>query len=338
MSSTKVAKVAKTSSSTKSKSSSSTTPQTVSDFTVLPLTLPTVSGLPEQYSSAKHYLYIKPHTPTHTTASAERSLFLANVPIDASESNIRSLFAEKLSGSRVESVDFDSSVPSQPQQKRWKDVGNKAAGDNRGKKRKRNDEDIVAEGVVEDAASKLPSIWGEALREGGGTAVVVFVDERSCKGAWKEIQKCVKEGSSVEWKGGEAGMLGLARYTTHHSLAYPSKESLQTSINAYLVQFNRAELARNRLRSKQRSVPDEDGFITVVRGGRTGPARLEEAEKKKVELEERKKKNGVRDDFYRFQTREKRKEAEGELRRKFEVDRRRVEEMRARRGVTRPQA
>jgi ribosomal RNA-processing protein 7 len=54
-------------------------------------------------------------------------------------------------------------------------------------------------------------------------------------------------------------------------------------------------------------------------------------------LEERAKKNGVKDDFYRFQTREKRKEAEGELRRRFEADRKRVEEMRMRRGKIRVQ-
>ena len=127
-------------------------------------------------------------------------------------------------------------------------------------------------------------------------------------------------------------------YEMHNALRYPPKTALQSSINAYLAQFNRAELARNRLRSKKRSVPDEDGFITVVRGGRTGPARLEEAEKKKAELEERRKKNGVKDDFYRFQTREKRKEAEAELRRKFEADRRRVAQMRERKGKAKPEA
>ena len=85
-------------------------------------------------------------------------------------------------------------------------------------------------------------------------------------------------------------------------------------------------------------MPDEDGFITVTRGGRTGPARLEQAELKQKELEERRQKNGAKADFYRFQTREKRKEAEGELRRKFEADRKRVEEMRARKGKVRPEA
>jgi ribosomal RNA-processing protein 7 len=104
-----------------------------------------------------------------------------------------------------------------------------------------------------------------------------------------------------------------------------------------LSQFNRAESARNRVRKYQRSIPDEDGFVTVTRGGRAGPARLEEAEKKKAELEERRKSKGIKDDFYRFQTREKKKEAEGELRRKFELDKKRIEEMRARRGKIRPE-
>lgn len=96
---------------------------------------------------------------------------------------------------------------------------------------------------------------------------------------------------------------------------------------------------RNKLLATSRAVPDEDGFITVTRGGgRTAPsARLEQAEQKRDELEERKKKNGVKDDFYRFQNREKRKEREGELRRGFERDRKRVMEMRERRGKVVPE-
>jgi ribosomal RNA-processing protein 7 len=76
----------------------------------------------------------------------------------------------------------------------------------------------------------------------------------------------------------------------------------------------------------------------VTRGGRAGPARLEEAEAKAKELEQRKRNNGVKDDFYRFQNREKRKEAEGLLKRRFEEDRRRVQDMRMRRGAIRPES
>ncbi|KAF2189210.1 hypothetical protein K469DRAFT_723961 [Zopfia rhizophila CBS 207.26] len=328
-------------SSTKSKSKLKSTkpPTTISDFTVLPLTLSPVASFPKP---ATHYVYVKPHTPSQTTETTGRSLFLANVPIDANEENIRNLFGEKLGGARVSSVEFDTAVPAVPLVKRWKDDGKivkvgEGEGDEgkRGKKRKR-DEDIVAEGVIEDEKSALPKTWDREIRRSGGCAVVVFVDRGSCKGAFKSIQKVVKEQRSIQWVGGEG--LGVQRYKTHHSLSFPSKESLQSSINAYLTQFNRAELARNRLRAKQRSVPDEDGFITVVRGGRAGPARLEEAEQKKVELEERRKKKGAKEDFYRFQTRERRKEKESELKRKFEMDRRRVDEMRRVRGRVRPES
>lgn len=127
-------------------------------------------------------------------------------------------------------------------------------------------------------------------------------------------------------------------YRKHNELTYPTATSLQASLNAYLTQFNALEVLRNKHRKTARSVPDEEGFVTVTRGGRAGPARLEEAERKKEELEARKKKNAVKDDFYRFQNREKRKEQEMGLRRRFEEDRKRVERMREGRGKVRPEA
>ncbi|KAI4651607.1 uncharacterized protein J4E79_009087 [Alternaria viburni] len=318
---------------------SKATPKTVADFTVLSLTLLTLSGLPAHCNDAKHYIYVKPHAPSIPTADDERSLFVANIPIDASERNIRALFQEQLGGSMVERVEFDASVPAQPMHKRWKSDKPTSQDDSaisRGKKRKRTDDAaVIAEGVVEDAESALPRLWNSEVRKSGSGAVVVFVDKKSARGALKEIQKAVKEGRSISWKGGEG--LGVERYKSHNSLIYPTPTLLQTSLNAYLTQFNALETARNRIRKTSRSVPDEEGFMTVTRGGRVGPARLEEAEKKKAELDERKRNHRATDDFYRFQNRERRKEAEGLLKRKFEEDRRRVEGMRERRGRVRPE-
>lgn len=337
-------------------------PSTVADFTVLPLTLPTLPGLPAAHASTQHYLYVKPHSPSAYTASAERSLFLANIPIDASEANIRALFAEQLGGARVESVDFDASVPARPLHKRWKQDrrGEDDGEEQRGKKRKRNEPEVVAEGVVEDEESALPALWAGEVRRSGSAAVVVFVDKRSARGALKEIQAAVRSSRVVEWKNGHG--LGVEReshcptattyreeknqsmltlslgYKSHLALLHPTASSLQSSINAYLSQFTALESQRARLLKHARTVPDADGFVTVTRGGRAGPARVEEAEKKKAELEERRKNNGVKDDFYRFQNREKRKEAEVNLRKRFEEDRRRVERMRERRGRVRPEA
>lgn len=195
-------------------------PKTVADFTVLPLSLPKLSGLPAQHSDARHYLYVKQHEPSIPSAQDERSLFIANVPIDATEGNMRSLFADRLGGAMVERVEFDGSIPAAPMHKRWK--ADKATngdtnGEMRGKKRKRaNDEAMVAEGVVEDEDSMLPRLWSSEVRRSGSGAVVVFVDKKSARGALKEIIKAVKENKSIAWKGGEG--LGEERksFLQHH--------------------------------------------------------------------------------------------------------------------------
>lgn len=187
-------------------------PKTVAGFTILPLTLPSLPGLPAQATSeARHYLYIKPHEPSQPEPDADRSLFLSNVPFDANEANLRTLFAEQFGGLRVERVEFDSSVPATPSWKRYKSApvaaATPAAG--RGRKRKR-DEEIVAEGVVEDEESALPRVWKGELRRSGGCAVVVFVDKASARGTWKEVRAAVKEGREIRWVGGEV-VLGVQR-------------------------------------------------------------------------------------------------------------------------------
>jgi ribosomal RNA-processing protein 7 len=56
-----------------------------------------------------------------------------------------------------------------------------------------------------------------------------------------------------------------------------------------------------------------------------------------MEEKERKKREEM-GDFYRFQTREKRKAEQGELLKRFEEDRRRVEAMKEKRGRFRPES
>ena len=120
-----------------------------------------------------------------------------------------------------------------------------------------------------------------------------------------------------------------AGYLNHQNLRYPDKTQLLNSVNAYMSAFAAQEAARARLLARQRQEPDEDGFITVTRGGRSGPARQEEAQEKAEK--QREKQKGL-ENFYRFQTREKRKEKAGELIRKFQNDQHKLKEMKERRG------
>jgi hypothetical protein len=88
------------------------------------------------------------------------------------------------------------------------------------------------------------------------------------------------------------------------------------------------EEARSRENARKRQLPDEDGFVTVTRGAR-GAARLDEV--KEVAEKQKGKSRGL-EDFYRFQMREKRKEEHAEMLKKFEEDKRKVDDMRQRRS------
>jgi ribosomal RNA-processing protein 7 len=207
------------------------------------------------------------------------------------------------------------------------------------KKRKRGAEDPV------EINQDLPNIWDRELRRSGSTAVVVLVDEKSVESALKAIRKLHKSKSAHSkwpiWGQGvedKVPALGSARYLSHHKLRYPDPSALQRNIDAFMTAWNAREEEKARLAKKQRNVPDEDGFVTVTKGGRTGPARREDVERKQKELEEKeRKKREEMGDFYRFQMRERRKAEQGELVRRFEEDRKRVEIMKEKRGRFRPE-
>ena len=82
--------------------------------------------------------------------------------------------------------------------------------------------------------------------------------------------------------------------------------------------------------ARLRQEPDADGFITVTRGARAGPARQEAAQEQAKKQKEKQK--GL-DDFYRFQMRERKKAEAGELVRRFEQDKEKVKRMREQRGM-----
>ena len=96
-----------------------------------------------------------------------------------------------------------------------------------------------------------------------------------------------------------------------------------------MTAFASKEASEARALARQRQEPDADGFITVTRGGRTNPARQEAA---KEQAEKQKEKQRGLEDFYRFQSREKRKQRANELVKKFEEDKEKIRQMKERRG------
>ena len=99
-----------------------------------------------------------------------------------------------------------------------------------------------------------------------------------------------------------------------------------------MTAYAEKEASEARSRARQRQEPDADGFITVTRGGRTNPARQKVAQE---QAEKQKEKDRGLEDFYRFQSRERRKQRASELVKKFEEDKEKIRKMKERRGAFR---
>lgn len=308
----------------------------ISGYTVLPLRLPVAPSFPQ---AATHYLYLHPHEPRNPDPDAARSLFLVNIPIDTTETHLRHLFSTQLSAGRVERVEFEG-IPGSKQPVRPRKTANTET--DKGKKRKRGAS--TAEELEQSlSAIDLPSTWDRPLHPSGSHAVVTFVDkpamEASLKAARRAAASAAKHpdspGKMIVWGDGldsdqRLPPLGLKRYKTRQKLIYPPREDLLRVVNEYMTAFTAAEEAHAREAARRAAEPDEDGFVTVTRGPKSqGIGREEEV---KELLEKQKQREQGLGDFYRFQTREKRKEREKALLRGFEEDRKKLEEVRRVRG------
>lgn len=296
-------------------------PATVHNFLVLPLIL---APTPAYQQAATHYLYIQPNAPKVPSETTPCELFLVNLPIDTTASHLKHLFALQLGGARLENVAFEGA-------RVGKGISAPVAPVQQGKKRKRG-----AEGPQE--GGDLPETWTRNVLRSGSSAIVTFVDQESASFALKEVKRAIKSRAEITWGEGlrDLPALGSARYKSHHELRFPDHAVLQQSVDIFMANYAAQEEARAKQMAKLRNEPDEHGFITVTRGGRQGPGRAEEAKAKEEEFKKREK-SRVKEDFYRFQTREKRKKEQMGLVHQFEEDRRRVVEMRKRRGKMRPE-
>ena len=185
-------------------------PLQISGYTILPLSLPSLPSLPVR---ATHYIYVAPHEPRIPTATAQRSLFLVNVPLDSNELLIKYLLSLQLDlpNGRIENVQFDGArrrgiIPD-------KVITVKPQTEKKGRKRKRG----ANGGSVEDLEGvALPSTWERVLQSNGCTAVVLFVDRSSMEACLKAVKKLRKEQRQPVWgEGLEKELPSLGSASAH---------------------------------------------------------------------------------------------------------------------------
>ncbi|KAJ5225091.1 hypothetical protein N7468_006316 [Penicillium chermesinum] len=301
----------------------------VAGYTTLPLQLPQTPAFSVQ---ATHYLYIRPHEPRIPDPDSARSLFLVNAPIDTTETHLRHLFGTQLSAGRVSSVQFED-VPTKKQGVAAATESNLA---HRPKKRKRATADDL-QSKLDDIS--LPQTWDRQLHKSGAHVIVVFADRSSMEASMKAAAKAAKKGTKIVWGEGipesKIPPLGTQRYLSHEHMRYPDRASLLHTVNEFMTVYAEVSEARKREEAKKFAEPDDDGFITVTHGPKLNSTAREDEVKELVERQ--KKKAAGLEDFYRFQSREKRKERQNELLRKFGEDKKKLEEIKMRRGKIRPE-
>ncbi|KAI0326697.1 hypothetical protein GY45DRAFT_1328557 [Cubamyces sp. BRFM 1775] len=331
-----------------SSSSSSSLPSSISGFTVLPIAYST---------TATHVLYARAHSAPKqknskgkgkekTAALPEgRTLFLVNVPPDATERELTVLFKSCGTVERVVFSTGGGGNASQPEEVIENDEDSEEEEEEDGAE-SQGDEDEEADSrpkkkrkVAEPASPQvvpLPSPSLRTLRRTGHTAYVVFLDSSSLERALKPPQK------PYAWPVDKESPHGLAHYTALYSAMRPPLDVVRAHADSWMEAFEH-EQAKKKQESKYRkgeAIVDEDGFTLVTRGGAYGKTlgggvgvaskqfQEEQAggaggKRRRKDKKEKKEKEA----FYAFQIHEKKRKELIDLKSKFEEDRAKIEKL-----------
>lgn len=305
-------------------------------FVILPVRMPPA---PSYQHAALHEIRLRRNLSPVPSKDDRRSLFLKNIPTDSTEPHFRALFSQLVGVGRFESISFDDDAPLSLEV----DPARAAKVTDMARKRKRADLEMKSrQRERERKAARLPEIWARRLHKSSAAAVVLLADEESLRLVLKAIAKLRKTKKYPVWGqqlAPDTPPLGSSWICTHLRLCRSDKAASQAAVHAFFTAYNRKEAEAADAARKLRSEPDQDGFVTVTRGGRAAPASRSEAEEARQKMMERQsKKKSETKDFYRFQLRERRKQEQVALLKRFQEDRQKVEAMRHKRGKFKPES
>lgn len=275
----------------------------IKGFQVVPLLLQPSKFLKNQ--SIKHYIYVKKHQSNTDKELAERSLFLINPPINSTLSNIKNFF-KKISQSsiienfflNVENLDYEINLT-----KLTTDLYDQ-------------DEKNLQEGI------KLPN----------GTGLVVFVDKAAANLAFSKIKKYVKNSHEdlYQWNFNEDQPASIRFTKAYQNDILPAEQTSEAVAQA-LEDFEKREADSISQLEEMKTLVDEDGFTMVVGKNRKTKkgilGKIDSVNKVVKDKNEVKSKKKEKEDFYRFQIRERKKLEMNELVKKFRQDQERIKEL-----------
>ena len=168
-------------------------PLKISGYYVLPINLPPLASFP---TPATHYLYLSPHEPKIATPTAPRSIFLVNVPFDATEAHIKALFSTQmeLPSGRIEDLQFEGD-----KSKECRGSSDQSSLVIKGKKSKKRKRGAEEQSLDDVEGAQMPTTWDRELQRDRRTAVVTFVDRVSMETVIKAVKRTRKERKQLVW-------------------------------------------------------------------------------------------------------------------------------------------
>ncbi|KAF8329817.1 ribosomal RNA-processing protein 7-domain-containing protein [Cantharellus anzutake] len=261
--------------------------------------------------TATHYLFLRKHQASSSSSLPEdRTLFLANVPVDSSHSWLEVFFSEH-GCSSIESIEFSS----------YKTSGADTA-----------NESIEDKDDSSSPHSLIPPLPAHILPwcQSGDVAHVVFQDPSSID----KVLSLAKSDTQLKWPPSthEKQLTGLARYISQYNSSRLTLDEARRHADSFMDYFD-AKQAAQKQQSKYKAgdaIVDEDGWTLVKRGGTFGRAlggSLGIA--KGAFIRDAQRKGGVGpkriSEFYRHQRRERKQTEFVQMKQKFENEKRRVE-------------
>lgn len=246
-----------------------------------------------QYDSDTfHTLYIRAHAGGSSKNAnkaqwpEDRTIFMVNVPPDATEREITFLFK---SCGTVEKVVFDVDRPGESSDEESDaDSAESDAASSQPSPTRRNTKTVARSSTSEPSAPSrgqrpkvepLPIAPLRTLRRTGQTVHVVFLDASSCTRALALAQAHAGV-KPVLWptNADEERPRGLAHYIKQYESARPPLDVVRAHADSAIARFDfdlvvrKAALRRESKYKKGEALVDEDGFTLVVRGGAYGQA------------------------------------------------------------------
>ncbi|EAU82682.1 hypothetical protein CC1G_08839 [Coprinopsis cinerea okayama7 len=300
------------------------------------------TALPISYSkSSTHYLYARAHASSNKKDPKQqnqlpngRTLFLVNVPPDATERELVMFFKQ---AGTVEKVIFDFDVKELRKDEEGTDseadedemdLDGTADAESSEHPRKRQK-------IVKDEPPKvveLPSRPHRTIRKTGLTAYVVFLDESSLSRALSPSSK------PRPWPTSSEEPSGLSHYITIYENLRPPLDLIQEHVDTYmeLFEYKQAKEKQKSKYLKGEAIVDEDGFTLVTRGGAYGKTlgggvavATKQFQRSGATSRTRPKKKKEKEGFYAFQKAEKQRTELMNLKKKWEEDKAKVEKLKA---------